>query len=419
MKRIIKKIVIGNIIFSNIIYGKETTGFMFPYLEKKFKTVDKLLTFQEIGEYYYKIYGYIKSGEEKILKWYFNIKEVFTVTKEYLDKYGIIGLITIGLILLILILVLIKIKNNLKGTIKNKTDENEKLKIEFKELEKEKTELEIQLDNELFKNKLEFTLRIEDINEKLFRLKELSTQKGQSLDRLKIIYFNIGYYSQDIKEKNFYYGRVLDLDPKYPRANFHKGQIEFILGEMDSAINHFNNSIMQEPMEKIGYLFRGMAYVEKKEYNLGILDYTKAIEIDRDYIEAYGKRAEALKLKGDFQEALKDTQMEIELSPEKFQGYMRRGDLNFKLKNYQNSVLDYTEAVEIFPNSAEAYSKRSIAKLMVSSSRNSMLEALQDMNKSLEINPNSLKTQEYRKRVIELLEENKTEEKKNEENINN
>ena len=59
-----------------------------------------------------------------------------------------------------------------------------------------------------------------------------------------------------------------------------------------------------------------------------IVDYTKAIEIDSNYVEAYRKRGLA-----------KET-----------------------LKDYSGAIVDYTKAIEIDPNYAPAYRDRGIAK---------------------------------------------------------
>ena len=76
------------------------------------------------------------------------------------------------------------------------------------------------------------------------------------------------------------------------------------------------------------YLNSAVSKFYLDEMKGAIVDYTKAIKIDPNYVEAYRKRGLA-----------KET-----------------------LKDYSGAIVDYTKAIEIDPNYAPAYRDRGIAK---------------------------------------------------------
>ena len=61
---------------------------------------------------------------------------------------------------------------------------------------------------------------------------------------------------------------------------------------LPEAIKHYTYSIIYNPKEHTTYCNRALAYYKSQEYQKGILDCTKAINLKNDYIKAFYRRAQ-------------------------------------------------------------------------------------------------------------------------------
>ena len=75
----------------------------------------------------------------------------------------------------------------------------------------------------------------------------------------------------------------------------------------------------------VNYYNRGTAYGKKGEYDLAILDYTKALELNPWFVQAYYNRAGAYGRKGQYELAILDYTKAIEMNPEFSEAYNNRG----------------------------------------------------------------------------------------------
>ena len=64
------------------------------------------------------------------------------------------------------------------------------------------------------------------------------------------------------------------------------------------------------------YLLRGLVYHSQKEYDLAIENYTKVIELNPDYADAYYNRGVIYRDKGEVDRAIADRNRAIELNPD-------------------------------------------------------------------------------------------------------
>jgi tetratricopeptide (TPR) repeat protein len=72
---------------------------------------------------------------------------------------------------------------------------------------------------------------------------------------------------------------------------------------------------------------RGVAYKAKGDYERAIADFSKAIEIDPNYVTAYTNRALTYKDKGEYQLAIADFSKAIELDPKNACTFTERSPL--------------------------------------------------------------------------------------------
>jgi tetratricopeptide (TPR) repeat protein len=109
-----------------------------------------------------------------------------------------------------------------------------------------------------------------------------------------------------------------------------------------------------------------------EQYNLGvkrqqagdnagaIAAYTRALELDKNYPDAYNNRGVAYLSQRDYAAAVADFSRSIELAPSEAAAYNNRGSIYFSQAKFEESIADFTAAIKIKP-SAESYVNRGVA----------------------------------------------------------
>ena len=116
----------------------------------------------------------------------------------------------------------------------------------------------------------------------------------------------------------------------------------------------------------IGYL---RSAGEETDFKTAIDAYTKAIELNPAYVEAYNNRGTVKNNRMQYQAALADLDRAIELNPALAEAYSNRGIAKTGLgvvrnnrMQYQAALVDFDQAIELNPAFAGAYYNRGIAK---------------------------------------------------------
>ena len=191
---------------------------------------------------------------------------------------------------------------------------------------------------------------IESIND-IFLLQlslPLTTEKSilKSLLTEKISYVKEGQRSLTSNQM------LLSKSEKETGNNFMKSQ------SLPEAIKHYTYSIIYNPKEHTTYCNRALAYYKTQEYQKGILDCTKAINLKNDYIKAFYRRAlcyiELQKYKLAFEDLLyiinsDNTSAEIETALKKtLEGWKKdTGDKFKNIENLLNSQIEQARKKEL------------------------------------------------------------------------
>ena len=123
----------------------------------------------------------------------------------------------------------------------------------------------------------------------------------------------------------------MKLDSRYPHLN--AGWQHFQRKELDAAIMCFSESIKcKENFEKSYYL-RGNVWLELKNFELAISDYTAALGYAPDLVEALLNRGTAFQETGQMAAAMDDFNQVIQLKPNLFNGYFNRARLSKALNS--------------------------------------------------------------------------------------
>ena len=94
----------------------------------------------------------------------------------------------------------------------------------------------------------------------------------------------------------------------------------------------------------------GSSYVSQNKLETAYKTFTKAIELDSNWAEAWNKRATVLYLMGKYEQSQADIDKVLELEKRHFGALAGQGLVQTALKNYQKAIDSYIEAHKIHPN---------------------------------------------------------------------
>ena len=96
-------------------------------------------------------------------------------------------------------------------------------------------------------------------------------------------------------------------------------------------------------------LEEGSQFVRDQNYSRAIDIFTEVINLDKNWAEAWNKRATVFYLIGEFQESQNDIDKVLALEKRHFGALAGQGLVNIQLKNYEKAIRSYQKAQEIYP----------------------------------------------------------------------
>jgi len=160
------------------------------------------------------------------------------------------------------------------------------------------------------------------------------------------------------------------------------------------------------------YIKEGDAFYEKGDYDQAILNYNKAIEIDRESADAYLHRGRAYNKKGELKKAEDDFTKTIELKPNFADAYKERGILYYNKYQKEKSqtalkksmkakaVEDLAQAIKYGQNDSQSYYYRGD---LFSTDEDDFNIAIDDFTNAIKINPNFAEAYTKRAAVYDRL----------------
>ena len=100
------------------------------------------------------------------------------------------------------------------------------------------------------------------------------------------------------------------------------------------------------------YLEQGNYDYEQGDCDKAIDDYTRAIDLNPNFAEAYNNRAYVFMVKKNYAAALPDLDRALQLRPDYVNALMNRGDIYnyYYAINYEQAVADYDQVLRIDPS---------------------------------------------------------------------
>ena len=94
----------------------------------------------------------------------------------------------------------------------------------------------------------------------------------------------------------------------------------------------------------------GSDFVNNNQYPKAVEIFTKVIELDPSWAEAWNKRATVLYMMGEFEKSQNDIDEVLKLEKRHFGALAGQGLVNIKLENYEKAIMSYEEAMKIYPS---------------------------------------------------------------------
>jgi tetratricopeptide (TPR) repeat protein len=181
--------------------------------------------------------------------------------------------------------------------------------------------------------------------------------------------------------------------------SYNRGLIKKQKGDLEGAIADFSRAIELDPKYSQAYSARGSAklwkndpemakvnyqrYAKSKEGDLdgAIADFNRAVELDSKNVNAYLGRGIARRQKGDLEGAIADNDRAIELDPKNDSAYNNRANIRAFKGDLDGALSDYNRAVEIDPKNACAHNNRGHFKM----NRRDLDGAIADFNRAIEL----------------------------------
>ena len=96
-------------------------------------------------------------------------------------------------------------------------------------------------------------------------------------------------------------------------------------------------------------LSKGSDLVNNQKLNEAIISFSKVIDLDPEWAEAWNKRATVLYLIGEYQGSQNDINKVLQLEDRHFGALAGQGLVNIQLKNYEKAMMSYEKAKKIYP----------------------------------------------------------------------
>ena len=140
--------------------------------------------------------------------------------------------------------------------------------------------------------------------------------------------------------------RSIKLDELF---NDLKNNDQYISNKIEQKIwkiwsTHPNNS------ELTTMLNAGSEFVNNNQLLEAIEIFTKVIELDPSWPEAWNKRATVFYMVGEFEKSQKDIDEVLKLENRHFGALAGQGLVNIKLENYDKAIKSYENVIEIYPS---------------------------------------------------------------------
>lgn len=166
------------------------------------------------------------------------------------------------------------------------------------------------------------------------------------------------------------YSLALTDYKKYVDGQWMGASVKLLHEMIPVALEAYRYDDVQDQLTALGqkgddsalrYLWQGRVLQNENKWDEAISAFSKAVNRNPGFVEAYQWRGNAFKELGDYPAALEDYTQVLRLAPDAY-WFNRRGLTYEELKDFEKAAADYTRALELDPKWAVAYNNRGFAR---------------------------------------------------------
>lgn len=148
---------------------------------------------------------------------------------------------------------------------------------------------------------------------------------------------------------NYYFKNQNAVIYGYDYEYYKRGLYNVSHNKLIEAISDYSNALVIDSNYVEAYNARGIAYVMTNENNNAILDFSKAISLDSTVFDFYFNRGLAKKKSGLFDDALSDYNKALVINPNLSSAYVGIGVIYSERKTFRDALFYYEKALQLSP----------------------------------------------------------------------
>jgi tetratricopeptide (TPR) repeat protein len=194
-------------------------------------------------------------------------------------------------------------------------------------------------------------------------------------------------YTRAIELLDILYQRapqVIEYRQSLARAYSSRGQEFLELDQYDAGLEDFNKTIEIDPQYEDIFANRGYAYLLSGNNSLAIADLSRAIEIAPQDDTVYYDRGNAYRRSGQIAEALNNYSKAIMLDPSYLPYLRQRAELFANEGQFDKAIADYSRGLELEPENVNLLANRG---LTYGNQGDNLAAAVADMTKAITLAP--------------------------------
>ena len=169
------------------------------------------------------------------------------------------------------------------------------------------------------------------------------------------------------------------------RADVQAGTVSLRTRKILQAIAAFTRAIEIEPKYAEAYVKRGLAYYRAGQYKAAIADYTQTLDLNRYHADAYASRGDAYQALGNGQHAIADYSASLE-KRWNARVMQRRAETYFEQGDVQRALADYSAVIKRQPSAVAYYARgNTYLRLSTESDKDRLRLALTDLNQAIDL----------------------------------
>ena len=190
-----------------------------------------------------------------------------------------------------------------------------------------------------------------------------------------ITYRNIGQLNKALNDFN----QAIVLNPRFAGAFYNRGLTYRNIGQLEKALNDFNQAIVLDPRFVVAFNNRGLTYRDIGQLDKALNDFNQALALNPQYAVAFNNRGATYKDMGQLEKALNDFNQALALNPQYVNALLNRALVEAKQEQWDAVLTTLKQALDLNPDEKSWVAEHKAFKPLLT---NKTFQELVDMDKS-------------------------------------